>query len=114
MRKKVTYRPSKSQAIFGGVGGSIFVLIGIFVIIPTFGVFGIFWTLVAAVIAGTNFYQGFGKKYVGPEIHIEEDIVENNPSSAEERLKELRQLYEQRLITQEEYEKKRQEILSDL
>ena len=40
--------------------------------------------------------------------------MENNPSSAEERLKELRQLYEQRLITQEEYEKKRQEILSDL
>jgi len=32
----------------------------------------------------------------------------------EERMKQLRSLYDQRLITQEEYEQKRQEILKEL
>ena len=34
--------------------------------------------------------------------------------SAQDRLTELRALYDQRLITQEEYEEKRREILKDL
>ena len=31
------------------------------------------WTLFAVAITGMNLYQAFGKGYVGPEIHIEED-----------------------------------------
>ena len=64
--------------------------------------------------------QAFGKKYVGPEIHIEEEETSGSsgqsfaPGSTEERLRELRSLYDQRLITQEEYEQKRQEILKQL
>ena len=120
MRRRVTYRPSKGQSIFGAVVGVIFILIGLFVVIPTFGPFGILWTLMAVGITGMNAYQAFGKKYVGPEIHIEEEgapYAGSQPSasgSAEERLKELRSLYDQRLITQEEYEAKRQEILKQL
>lgn len=123
MRKnrRVTYRPSKSQAVFGGVVGIIFVCIGLFVAIPTFGAFGILWTLIAVGITGMNFYQAFGKGYVGPEIHIEEDDEGTceTPApvggvSAQDRLTELRALYDQRLITQEEYEEKRREILKDL
>ena len=115
-KKRVTYRPGKTSGVFGIVWGSIFVLIGLFVVIPTFGPFGILWTLMAVGITGYNAYTAFGKGYVGPEIHIEEDHVENSaaPGSAEERLKELRSLYDQRLITDEEYELKRQEILRDL
>lgn len=56
-RRRVTYRPSKSQAVFGGVVGIIFVCIGLFLVIPTFGLFGILWTLIAAGITGMNFYQ---------------------------------------------------------
>ena len=120
-RKRVTYRPSKSEAAFGGVAGGIFVLIGLFVVIPTFGPFGILWTLFAVAITGMNLYQAFGKGYVGPEIHIEEDDEGTceTPApvggvSAQDRLTELRALYDQRLITQEEYEEKRREILKDL
>ena len=119
--RRMTYRPSKSQAVFGGVVGILFVLIGLFVAIPTFGPFGILWTLIAVGITGMNFYQAFGKSYVGPEIHIEEDDEGTceTPApvggvSAQDRLTELRALYDQRLITQEEYEEKRREILKDL
>ena len=126
-RKRVTYRPSKTGSILGGVVGVIFVLIGLFVVIPTFSmgggfgaIFGVFWTILAAVIAGTNFYQAFGKGYIGPEIHIEEEGKFEHaqdapaPGDAQARLTELRQLYDQRLITQEEYEQKRREILEEL
>ena len=43
-----------------------------------------------------------------------EDAPSHASGSTEERLKELRSLYDQRLITQEEYEAKRQEILKRL
>lgn len=127
MRKRVTYRPSKSGSVMGGVVGVIFVLIGLFVVIPTFSmaggfgaIFGVFWTIVAGVIAGTNFYQAFGKGYIGPEIHIEEEGGTEHaqdaaaPGDTQARLTELRALYDQRLITQEEYEQKRKEILEEL
>lgn len=117
-RKRITYRPSKGQSIFGGVVGVIFVILGLVVVIPTFGPFGILWTLIAVGITGVNLYQGFGKGYIGPEIRVEEDGEETAPGeeplSAEERLRQLRSLYDQRLITQEEYESKREEILKEL
>ena len=127
MRKRVTYRPSKTGSVMGGVVGVIFVLIGLFVVIPAFSqaggfamIFGILWTVIAAVIAGMNFYQAFGKGYIGPEIRIEEEGGTEHaqdaaaPGDAQARLTELRALYDQRLITQEEYEQKRKEILEEL
>ena len=122
-RRKVTYRPSKAGSVMGGVVGCIFVLIGLFVIIPQFAmvggfglIFGIIWTILAAVIAGTNFYSAFGKKYIGPEIHIEEEGVSTGSpkGTPQQRLEQLQSLYDRRLITQEEYEQKRQEILKEL
>lgn len=122
-RKRVTYRPSKSGSVAGGVMGCIFVLIGLFVLIPQFAmaggfalIFGIIWTAAAAFIAGTNFYHAFGKKYIGPEIHIEEEgvSVDAPKGTPEQRLEQLQSLYDRRLITAEEYEQKRQEILKEL
>ncbi|OUN86121.1 hypothetical protein B5G06_01030 [Flavonifractor sp. An52] len=122
-RKRVTYRPSKTGSVAGGVIGCVFVLIGLFVVIPQFAmaggfglIFGIIWTVIAAVIAGTNFYSAFGKKYIGPEIHIEEEgvSVDDPKGTPEQRLEQLQSLYDRRLITKEEYEQKRQEILKEL
>lgn len=122
-RRKVTYRPSKAGSVMGGVVGCIFVLIGLFVIIPQFSMagdfallFGIAWTAIASIMTIVNFYQGFGKKYMGPEIHIEEDGVSADQSKGtpQQRLEQLQSLYDRRLITQEEYEQKRQEILKEL
>lgn len=123
-RKKVTYRPSKAQASFGGIIGIIFVLIGVFVAIPVAGAFGILWTLIAVGITGMNFYQAFGKSYTGPEILIEEEASsspmeeEHSASSIEpspqKRLEQLEHLKESGLITEEEYKSKREEILKTL
>lgn len=114
MRRRVTYRPSKASAVLGGVVGVIFVFIGLFVAIPQAGLFGLLWTGVAVAITATNFYQAFGEGYIGPDIKIEDDDGTGIKETAEERLKKLQSLYDQRLITPEEYEEKRKEILKEL
>lgn len=123
-RRRVTYRPSKGESVFAGIVGVIFVFIGLFFAIPTFGPFGILWTLVAAGIAGMHLYRAFGSKYVGPEINIEDEEAGGQvvgtapppaaPPSAEERLRQLEDLREKRLITANEFEEKRKEILKEL
>ena len=116
-RKRVTYRPNKAQSVFGGVVGLVFIGIGVGLAIPTFGLFGIFWTLIAVGITIFNFYQAFGKRYIGPEISIEEEEPANRAPAAAQtasRLQQLQSLYEQGLVTEEEYEAKRQEILREL
>lgn len=108
-----------------------FVIIGVTVVIPGAGGFGILWTLVAAsfvVIAVVNIVRKNGMVHrvaYDVEQDMSETIVgmmEDAPppcedgakGSAEERLRELRNLYDLRLITDEEYEAKRQEILKEL
>ena len=113
MKRKITYRPSKAQSVFGGVVGVIFVLIGLFVAIPQAGLFGLFWTGVAVIITGMNFYHAFGKGYIGPDIEITDD-AQSPMESPEDRLKKLQSLYDQRLITPQEHEEKRREILREL
>lgn len=63
--------------------GCVFVLIGIFVVIPAAGAFGVLWTLIAAGGTAYNAYVAFGKKYIGPEIRIEDEAAASeDPESA--------------------------------
>ena len=117
-RRRVTYRPSRALAGFTTVVGVIFVLIGIFAVIPQAGAFGVLWTLIAVGITAYNGYMAFGKKYIGPEINIEDEAAPNpgrqDASDPEARLTQLAALHEKGLITDEEYEEKRQEILDEI
>ena len=118
-RRRVTYRPSKAQAGFSTVVGALFVLIGVFVAIPSFGAFGVVWTLIALGITVYNAYMAFGGKYIGPEINIEDEAApgpgpQDAPMDIEGRLTALAGLREKGLISEEEYEEKRREILNEL
>lgn len=110
--------------------GFVFVVISITEIIPNVGLFGLIF------LAGGLFFLINGIRLVlskndvahrvGYEVETDldksivglmEDAAEDSedPSaSVEERLTRLRDLYEQRLITKEEYDVKRQEILKTL
>lgn len=119
-KKHIKYRPSKAQSGVGAVAGGIFVLIGLFVVIPNAGPFGILWTLFAVAITGMSLYQLSGG-YLGPEITIEDEgeatdeAVPPPPAEGvEERLRRLQGLLDQNLISPEEFEEKRREILRDL
>ncbi len=133
MSKRVHVRPGKGQSKIAFGVGIIFCLLGIFVVIPIFGPFGIFWTAVAGWIAYSHYRNGFTDKPIDSHvIEIEDDgrdvtvtdhrayqsysyDTEMTPEEdAEARLKKLQSLYNQSLITFEEYEQKKKEILDEL
>ena len=121
-RRNIRVKPSRAQSMVGFVGGLIFVGIGVFVVIPTFGPFGVLWTLIAVVITVVNGVNAFGKKGIPTmEIYTEEEEhragqfpTASNTLDARGRLEQLEGLKEAGLLTQEEYDQKRQEILRDL
>ena len=124
MRRRRNYRvrPNKAGSAMGVVAGAIFVGIGLFVAIPAFGPFGIFWTLMAAAMTGYNIYIMVSGKGIY-NVEMEEETYpgpSGSPGPAgqgiagvEERLQTLQRLYDQRLITREEYDQTRQEILAE-
>ena len=107
-----------------------FVIIGVTFVIPNAGLFGVVWTLIAVCFVVIGIYSMVRKNglahRVGYDVETDldqsivgvmEDVVESSDqpaASVEDRLTRLRSLYEQRLITQEEYDAKRQEILDQL
>ena len=110
MSKKIRVKPGKTQSKFAMIIGIVFVCIGFFVVIPTFGPFGILWTGIACFIVYSNYRNGFTDN----PMTTHEIIVEDGEGSIEERLKTLDSLYNQGLITRDEYDEKRQKILSEL
>ena len=123
--KRVKVKPGKAQSKMGFIVGLIFVGIGIFVAIPTFGLFGIFWTAIAGFIAYSHYKNGFTDEgFPTHEIIIDEDELSAMRETGgsgdfagddiEAKLKTLASLYDQGLITGEEYEAKRKEILEEI
>lgn len=115
MKKHVRYKPSKVSAGMSFGVGIFFVMIGLTVAIPQAGLFGLVWTGIAVTITVVNGLYLFGKRdntsLFGGYVITDEEPEEE---SSEERLKKLQSLYDQRLITTEEYEEKRKEILKEL
>lgn len=121
MPKRIKVKPSKPASLFGMIVGIVFVFIGLFVVIPNAGMFGVFWTLIAVGITGFQAYNFFGDKGVASwEIDIDTgaNAETNNQSTSvsgdfETRLRKLNRLKEDGLITEEEFQKKREEILRE-
>lgn len=117
-RRNIHYRPSKGQAGFMVVlmvGMGLFGLFGM----PNEGPFLAFkalWVLMTFGGAISTWRAAHGKDggYGHYEITEEETGGSAGTSDAEARLLELRGLYDKGLITEEEYEEKRKDILAGL
>ena len=139
MAKRIHVRPGKGSSRIGFVMGLLFCGIGVFVAIPIFGPFGIVWTAMAVLITFSQYKNAFTKEGMDSHvIEIEEDgndvtVTKHSglgyhsfsyeteetekradDNDIEERLRSLQNLYDQRLITKEEYDEKKQEILKKL
>lgn len=139
MAKRIHVRPGKGSSRIGFVMGLLFCGIGVFVAIPIFGPFGIVWTAMAVLITFSQYKNAFTKEGMDSHvIEIEEDgndvtVTKHSglgyhsfsyeteetekradDNDIEERLRSLQSLYDQRLITKEEYDEKKQEILKEL
>jgi len=135
MRKKIHYKPGKPQATMGFIVGLLFILIGLVVVIPSltfagpFGaLFGLTWTAIAVYNTVLNGKYLFGKKAEDENLFGGYEITEDPaapqpeehdhiPSTALDpgrRLEQLKNLLDAGLLTKEEYDAKRKEILRDL
>lgn len=112
--RKIKVKPGKGQAEIGFFAGIAFVIIGLLVMIPTFGLIGILWTCIAGFICYSHFKNAYTDEGMPTyEISIDEE-VKGNVSDIEERLRKLEHLYNSGLITRDEYDKKREEILNEI
>ena len=101
--------PSRTQGVVGAVWGGVFVLFGLAVIVPATAPFGVIWTLLAGIFTALDVYQTFIKRYVrarprdrglAPEVQRQLALLESLRSAG--------------LITDREYQQKRQELLRGL
>lgn len=120
----------RMMGVVHAVMGFVFVVISITTIIPNAGLFGVIFLVAGLFFCINGIRLAVSKNDVAHRVGYEvetdldksivglmEDVVETSEDSSvsvEERLTQLRSLYEQRLITQEEYDTKRQEILKEL
>jgi hypothetical protein len=109
MAYRLGVKPGKAASVVGMVVGSLFVLLGIAVIVPTFGSFGLLWTAVAGVIALFYAYNFFSNRGVSAyEISVESP---ENVANLDASLRKLAKLKDDGLLTNEEYEQKRAEVM---
>lgn len=120
----------RMMGVVHAVFGFVFVVLSITQIIPHAGLIGIVFLAVGLFFLINGIRLAVSKNgmahRVGYEVETDldksivglmEEVVEeqeDTDATAEERLIRARNLYEQGLITQEEYEAKRQEIIRDL
>ena len=119
MRRNIRYKPSRGMSVFAGVIACAMGAFGLLAI-PGEGPFIAFkaiWCLMTFGMGIYNFLLAAGvvKYNGGYEITDETDDSERSgKSDAEARLEELQTLYDRRLITEEEYQEKRKDILDRL
>lgn len=130
----------KGVGLIHAVMGLVFVVISVTAIIPNAGLFGLPFLLgggffaangIRILVSKNEFAHRVGydvetdldRSIVGTFEDVPDSVWETGPrqdrcgapqGSAETRLTELRNLYDRRLITDEEYQAKRREILDEL
>jgi hypothetical protein len=73
MPYRIGVRPSKPVSLAGMIAGAIFVALGLFLVMPNFGLFGLAWTAIAAVITAYHGYNFFCNRGISTyEVNIEQ------------------------------------------
>lgn len=128
MSKNIKVKPGKDQSMTGFIVGLVFCAIGMFVVIPIFGLIGVLWTLIAVVITVMHAKNAFTEDGIAThEIVIEDsreyaeygqnasqNVGKAEKGSVEERLQKVDDLYQKGLISSEEREQKRKDILGEI
>ena len=101
--------PSRTRDVVGAVWGGVFVLFGLFVIVPATAPFGATWTLLAGIITAVDVYQAFIKRHVRARPRDRGLAPE-----AQRQLALLESLRAAGMMDEEEYWEKRRKILEEL
>ncbi|WP_163538920.1 SHOCT domain-containing protein [Gracilibacillus sp. YIM 98692] len=116
MFQRYRVKPSKSASVLGMIVGIIFIFIGA-TQMSHMGFFGVIWTLIALAITGYHAVNVFSNKGVSSyQVDVQREKNENNrvvsdDSDYESKLRQLHRLKEDDIISEEEYSRKKEEIL---
>ena len=121
MNQRYNVRPGKGQSMFGFIAGIIFVLLGFTVVLPTFGTFGIIvWVLFPIGITVLHGLNAFTQKGVAThrvdvttEANTSTEAIKQSNDSFDEKLRKLHQLKQEGILTDEEYEEKKKQMLNE-
>jgi hypothetical protein len=115
MFQRYGVKPSKGMSAVSMIVGVVFVFIGISQI-SQMGFFGVIWTLVALAITGYHAANVFSQKGVSVyevDAFANHEDQKSSTKNYEEKLRQLHRLKEDNIISSEEYEKKKEELLKE-
>lgn len=117
MGSQFRVKPSKENSMLGMIVGIVFIIVGI-TMASQIGAFGILWTVFAFIITGYHALNVFSKNgvsaYEADFDHDGYDVQSSSTSSIQDHESKIRQLHrlrEDNIITEEEYQKKKTELL---
>ena len=109
MSYRMGVRPGRAISALGMIVGGLFVLLGLGLIIPLFGLFGLVWTAVAVAITLYHAYNFFSGRGVSAyEVNVDSP---DNVDDLDASLRKLANLKADGLLSEQEYEQKRAEIV---
>src|SRR3954463_3281630 len=104
MSYRVGVRPGKAMSALGVAVGFLFVLLGLAVVIPLFGPFGLVWTAVAGAIGLYHAYNLFGGGGVAAyEVDVDTTAGVDDLDAG---LRKLAKLRDDGLLSEQEYQQK--------
>jgi hypothetical protein len=119
MKAQGRVSPSKPMSALGLIVGIVFVGIGVGIVIPQGGAFGVFWTLVAVAITGYHAVNLFSERGLAHEIVDIDGSASDSSHPAggetpEQRLATLDDLKKRGIVTDDEYREQRNRILQEI
>jgi len=119
MKHNLQIKPSKQMGVAQMIGGGIFTIIGLTVVIPMLVKahgpvwFGLLWTGVAVAGAIMGAINAFSEKGIPTEEIVSDVADAPTPKPTEDRLRELDDLRRKELISPDEFAQTRQRILDE-
>lgn len=118
---------TENDYLWGTIVSGCFVLIGIFWGIGKYGFFGVLWTicaLISTIVEGYNYYNKTEENkistYTGMttsdmlnKLTKDNESLNREKNDFDDKLRKLEKLKNDNLISEEEYSKKREEIINE-
>ena len=115
MTSRGRVRPSKPASILSMIVGIALVLFGVLIAIPTFGGFGVVWTIIALAITVFAAINAFTTRGVAEQVvEFDERMPSESRMSVEERLRRLEELRRSGVVSDNEYQEQRRRIITEL
>ena len=119
MKKRVQIKPSKPAGVAQMIGGIIAAIVGLAVVIPLTSKdngpvwFGVLWTVAAVIAAIMGAINAFSDTGIPTEEIVSDSSDPGTTRSTEDRLRELDDMRQKKLISEDEYAETRKRILDE-